>query len=75
MTSAQAVELRHETRSSTEPALVFLDHLGARAILADHERIAELQEETMSSDAEDGVKLDLASLIAGLFVHTRQTTP
>ncbi len=43
--------------------------------------VAELQEETTSSDAmaeelyEDGVKLDLASLIAGLFVHPRQTMP
>jgi hypothetical protein len=40
MTPAQAVELCHETRLSTEPALVFLNHVGARAILADHERIA-----------------------------------
>src|SRR5580704_1042614 len=40
MTPAHAVELRHETRLPTEPALVFLNHLGARAILADHERIA-----------------------------------
>src|ERR1700722_15452251 len=40
MTPAQAVELRNETRLPTEPALVFLNHLDARAILADHERIA-----------------------------------
>src|SRR5271166_4574346 len=40
MTPAQAVELRHETRLPTEPALVFLNYVGARAILADHERIA-----------------------------------
>jgi hypothetical protein len=41
--------------------------------------VAELLEETTSSDAmadelyEDGVKVDLASLIAGLFVHTDRT--
>ena len=45
------------------------------------ECVAELLEETTSSDAmadelyEDGVKVDLASLIAGFFVHPRQTTP
>jgi hypothetical protein len=43
--------------------------------------VAELREETTFSNAiadqlyEDGIKVDLPSLVEGLFVHPRQTTP
>jgi len=66
MAPTQPVELRYEARLLEKPALVFLDHLRTRPILAYHERIAPHARPT----DVDHIRHRAAELL--LIVHSRR---